>query len=121
MTVTKRTTYDEEGRVLEILEYDENIDYDKIIVRIHVDKINTDEPTFIDCLCYENDECVYQKRFQRRNINYTPISAIGRGETDKLEGVSSNMGNEDIPNDVQTSLQTVGFTLVPQGDWWQHE
>jgi len=116
MTVTTRTTVDSDGGVRHILEYNGGIEYDKVTVRFSPDDT---EP--ITCTCLKDGEVVYQNAFETRAVSFAPISVIGRGESDRLQGVSSNMTSGDVPADVTTAFQTLGFTVVPQGEWWIDE
>lgn len=67
-----------------------------------------------------DDRPSYENVFEMRELSFTPISIAGLGERNKMTGVSTAGGDEynTIPRDIMLSLNSLGFTLVPQGTGW---
>jgi len=116
MVVDKRSTYDDDGGYLEILSY-EGVDseFDRVVIR--VPPVGDDMFT---CHCYAAgaDDPTYEAAFEMRDLSFDPISVLGRGQSDRLGGVSSTGGYEDVPRDTMTALNAIGLAVVPQGRGW---
>lgn len=125
MSVTKRTTIDENGKLNHILEYEEeeedDFEFDTIVVQF-----DPNDEDIIICKGYKGDELAYQNAFRQRPLSFDPISAIGRGQTESLQGISDSpksggTESDEIPGDIATAFNTIGFSIVPTGDWWIDE
>jgi hypothetical protein len=117
MTVQRHTTVDDDGALSHILEYeDDTFEYDAVEIR-H-DPNNDD---IIQCRGYKGDEVVYQNAFKIRDLSFEPISAIGRGESEKLLGTSPQSDTTDddgVPDDINVAFNAIGMAVVPEGRWW---
>lgn len=117
MSISQRTTYDEEGGYIRILEFEgEQFEFDSTVVRVP-----PDEDDVFTCHCYIDDELRYENIFKMRELAFDPISPLGRGESDRLGGISStdtDDSNDDIPRDVSIAMNSIGFAIVPEERWW---
>jgi hypothetical protein len=119
MTVSKRTLVDDDGSLSHILEYDDgdDVDFDAIVV-----KHDPDDDSRMVCVGYVGEDEQYRAMFKRRSLQFDPISVIGRGQTERLEGISDAEGDSSgVPPDISTAVNSIGFTVVPNGEWWLDE
>lgn len=109
--------YDNNGAYVRIIEYDDEDDadaFDRIVVRVP-----KDNPNRLACTAYEGEEAVWQTSFENRSLSFDPISLMGRGESEKLQGTSPvSKPYESVPRDVMVAMNGLGLTVVPQGEWW---
>jgi hypothetical protein len=107
-----RSRYDDDGSLVRIVDYDAGESpYDRVIIRIPTDQ------EIIAVQGFEGDEQTYQDAFEIRDLSFDPISLLGRGETDRLTGTSTD-DHESVPTDVSVALNGMGFTVVPSGREW---
>jgi len=119
MSVEKRTVLDDDGSPRHVLNYEDvpDVEYDVVVF-----KFDPDDESLVHCFAYVGEDIDYQNTFQRREMTFDPISVIGRGESERMEGISENEDNDaDVPRDVGAALNAIGFANVPQGDWWLDE
>jgi len=119
MQLDSRSLVDDDGRLQHTFEYDQPYDgVDSVVLTF-----SAEDDAHIVCRAYDGEEDVYQTSFQRRALSFDPISVIGRGETERLEGVTAGDGDEReaVPEAVQVACNAVGFSVVPSGEWWLSE
>jgi hypothetical protein len=119
MSVKKRTVLDEDSSPRHVLNYENvpNVKYDVVVF-----KFDPDNESLVHCLAYVGEDIAYQNTFKRRELSFNPISVIGRGKSQQMTGVSENdTDGDNVPEDVGTALNAIGFTNVPDGDWWIDE
>ncbi|WP_229109761.1 hypothetical protein [Halapricum desulfuricans] len=78
------------------------------------------DPERVVLYATEDGEREFRTAFRRRNIQFTPLTEIGRGKTDRLGGVTRS-GGATLDETIRTVLQGFGFTPVPDGEWWINE
>lgn len=127
----KQTGVADSGALQHNFEFtDDAHDIDNIEIDIDV---GDGDDQLIRCVAYSDSDVVYRNAFKPRDIQFDPISILGRGESSSLLGVSPNevgytgqgggddadpiCGN-DIPRDVQIAFNSIGLSVVPQGTWW---
>lgn len=115
MKLRKQSYVDDDGFTHDVLQYDDDVEFDS--VDIHYDPKHDDR---IVVTAYDEDgEEVYQNTFERRELSFDPITAIGRGETNRLEGTTPASDDaNNVPDDIQLALNAVGMTAVPEGTEW---
>lgn len=117
MAIHKRSTVDSDGAYCRILEYEggEHGDWpvDSVVVRVPPESDDT-----FTLHAYEDNEVVYEELFEIRDLAFDPVTALGRGETNTLTGLSPSDDDSDIPHHITVALQSIGYTDVPNGTWW---
>jgi len=116
MTASKRSYVDDDGSLVHIISFANDSTYDRIEIR-H----DPDDETKLYVRGYEGETTAFTQGFERRELSFDPISAIGRGETDNLEGVSETSSIDELPSDISAALNSIGMAPVPQGEWWLNE
>jgi len=126
MPVEQRSTYDNDGAYVRIVEFqNEDTDINRVVVRAPPDS------DVMVVSGYDGDDAVvYEQSFEMRELNFDPISAVGRGEKSRMTGATTNDTEDDdgddgqldaVPRDVETALNGIGFAIVPDGEWWLNE
>jgi hypothetical protein len=120
MITASHSTVTEDGNELRIFECDdEAVDEVRMV-------LSPSEDTF-SVAAMKDDETVYQNSFAMRELSFDPVSVLGRGQSDRLGGVSASesetlsegeVGYEGVPNSVHTALNSMGFAVVPNGSEW---
>lgn len=95
-------------------------EFDTVLIR-H----SPDEPETFNVTCYVDDEVVEQFTFQTRQMSFKPLSLLGRGTSETLQGVSTTDDTDDpiahrdeIPATVRVAFESMGLTVVPRGTEW---
>ena len=98
------------------------------------------------CRCGDDDGVEKTYRFELRDIDFAPLSVMGRGERSTTTGVSVTDGGQaettntidltqkaddsdrpdggswnpygSIADEILLALNNQAFTLVPRGEWW---
>lgn len=115
-----RTTTDD-GAVEHTVTPHDNSEYDRIVITHTID-----DPARFTVQCYTDGGVDESFAVETRNMSFDPVSLLGRGETDRLQGVSitDNSGSDpvteraNIPEDVKIAFESLGFTIVPRGRGW---
>ncbi len=115
MSVDKRSVVESDGALRHVLSYESSGEVTNIEIR-H----DPNDDSLMQVTAYNDDDVIYQNVFEMRDLSFDPISAIGRGETDKLTGMSSTGNGDDdtIPEEVALAFNSIGMAVVPQGRWW---
>jgi|AntRauMinimDraft_2_1070382.scaffolds.fasta_scaffold00634_2 hypothetical protein len=112
-----RIQYDDTGAMFRIFDFDEQNSIDSIVIRFDPDD---DVPPQLRV--YEDGDTespTHTMGFETRQEQFTPISVIGKGQSEKLFGVTPSVDSyEDVPDEVQVAWNAIGFAVVPQGDDW---
>lgn len=105
---------DDDGAIIHLLDFEDQ-DFERLVLRHEPEDHNV-----VYCYGYEEnaEEPSYQTAFQRRELTFDPISIIGRGESNRVEGVSTSENIEEVPTPVNVALNSIGMALVPNGDEW---
>jgi hypothetical protein len=112
--------------------------YDRIVIT-HT----ADNPARFTVRCYTDDTDYDACSLETRSMSFKPVSLLGRGETDKLQGASLTEGDEkdeqsssaqadssdegdddpvtergELPEALKTAFESLGFAIVPRGRGW---
>jgi len=83
MITASHSTVTEDGNELRIFECDdEAVDEVRMV-------LSPSEDTF-SVAAMKDDETVYQNSFAMRELSFDPVSVLGRGQSDRLGGVSAS-------------------------------
>jgi hypothetical protein len=86
--------------------------YDRIVIT-HT----ADNPTRFTVRCYTNDTVYDAYSLEARSMSFKPVSLLGRGETDVLQGASLTDGDESDEGDEQSSsFSSAQAGLPDEGD-----
>lgn len=119
----KRTIMGDDGGVQHVFEYGDTdeIPYSRVEIRHQ-----PDNPEILTVHAHEDDSIVFQDAFKVRDLSFDPISVMGRGESKKLLGTSpvddhvktDRLDETEVPREINTVFNSLGMTIVPQGEWW---
>ena len=113
-------TVTEDGDELRTFKY-ESDSVDEVRIQLH-----PTEDTF-EVAALQDGQTVYHNTFRLRELSFDPVSVLGRGESDRLGGVSASdgetltegeVGYEGVPLPVHVALNSMGFAVVPEGEGW---
>lgn len=125
--------FDDTGATYRVFECIDEYAYDRIVIRFDVRAASAgsggnatrgargaDDDVPYQMRLYENaddEEPAERIAFVPRNHRFSPISVIGKGESDQLQGVSPTVDTySDIPCIVHDVWKAIGFTVIPDGD-----
>lgn len=122
-TVTTHDQFDADGSMIRTVERTDP-DAEYAVVRC---EFPVDDPERFICSAYTDSadsDPDFRTVFRLRELSFSPISVAGLGERSRMTGVTDadeRREYADIPDGVRQSLQTLGFTAVPDGEWWVDE
>lgn len=116
-TITNSYEYfDDDGATYRVFECVDDHKYDRFVIRFDVD-----DGVPFQMRLYEDESDTPNEKiaFERRDVQFDPISVIGKGSSNRLQGVSPTIdAYNDVPCIVQEAWKAIGFTVVPDGDEW---
>jgi len=108
--------FDDTGATYRVIEFEDGYKYDRFVIRFDVDD---DVPHQLRIFTDGSDDPAEKIAFQSRDVRFSPISVIGKGESSDLQGVSPTIDSySDIPCMAQEAWKAIGFSVVPEGDEW---
>jgi len=90
--------------------------YNRITIRF-----SKDETVPAQLLIYEdrNNDPTEKMAFEMRTIEFSPISVIGKGPSNRLQGFSPTIGTyEDVPQEAMFAWNMCNCAVVPDGMEW---
>jgi len=125
--------FDDMGATYRVFECIDDYEYDRIVIRFDVGAAAAGRGGTATRGTGDTDDVPYQMRlyedgsdepaetiaFMPRNHRFSPISVIGKGETDHLQGVSPTINDySDIPCIAHDAWKAIGFSVIPAETGW---
>jgi len=109
---------DPSGAVSRVFDFTDQHPYDRVVIRF-----DPDDDIPHQLRIYESrsdDEPTETMAFQNRSVSFDPISVIGKGNTERLHGITPTIDNyDDVPGDIHDLWKSLGFAIVPEGEGWK--
>ena len=106
---------EDNGDVLRVFDFNDS-PYERITIRF-----SKDETVPAQLLIYEdrNNDPTEKMAFEMRTIEFSPISVIGKGPSNRLQGFSPTIETyEDVPQEAMFAWNMCNCAVVPDGMEW---
>ena len=107
---------EDNGDILRVFDFNDSSPYNRITIRF-----SKDETVPAQLLIYEdrNNDPTEKMAFEMRTIEFSPISVIGKGPSNRLQGFSPTIGTyEDVPQEAMFAWNMCNCAVVPDGMEW---
>lgn len=108
--------YEESGATLQVFDFISDHYLDRIVVRFDLED---DAPHQLKVFDHESEEPVEKMAFESREIEFPPVSVIGKHTNENMKGIEVTRDSyEDVPPIIEAVWKSLGFAVVPENSEW---